>query len=55
MSVNSDLQKTIGYTFADPDLLQSALTHASVQGQEQNERLEFLGPRVGSRDGGAVV
>ncbi len=46
MSVNSDLQKKIGYTFADPDLLQSALTHASVQGQEQNERLEFLGDRV---------
>lgn len=46
MSAASDLQKKIGYHFADADLLVHALTHASLQGQEQNERLEFVGDRV---------
>ena len=46
MSAISDLQKKIGYRFADPELLDHALTHASVQGQEKNERLEFVGDRV---------
>lgn len=43
------LQKKLGYSFQDENLLTEALTHAS-HGQEQgavdNERLEFLGDRV---------
>jgi len=46
VSASSDLQKKIGYAFADQGLLQQALTHASMQGQAQNERLEFVGDRV---------
>ncbi len=41
-------QSRIGYTFADPNLLEAALTHAS--GAEHrlasNERLEFLGDAI---------
>lgn len=42
------LQQELGYTFQDPTLLQTALTHSSYSkeqgGQKQsNERLEFLG------------
>lgn len=41
------LEKTIGYTFSERSLLDTALTHASVQrGADDNERLEFLGDRV---------
>jgi ribonuclease III len=46
------LEETIGYTFADPGLLDTALTHRSYaneqRGQqvEDNERLEFLGDAV---------
>lgn len=36
------LQRRIGYRFAEPLLLQRALTHRSV-GASNNERLEFLG------------
>ena len=36
------LQQRIGHHFADPDLLQRALTHRSF-GTDHNERLEFLG------------
>lgn len=36
------LEKTIGYTFNDFDLLKQALTHRSALGNH-NERLEFLG------------
>lgn len=37
----------LGYFFADPRLLESALTHASAaQPGGNNERLEFLGDRV---------
>lgn len=36
------LQRKVGYTFSNLDLLQRALTHRSVGG-EHNERLEFLG------------
>lgn len=32
-----------GHTFRDTGLLKLALTHASVEGPEHNERLEFLG------------
>ena len=44
------LQHTIGYHFRDAELLDRALTHASVGGGtakvRHNERLEFLGDRV---------
>lgn len=39
------LQRKIGHDFADPALLQQALTHRSF-GQPNNERLEFLGDSV---------
>ena len=46
----AELAARIGHAFADPDLLERALTHASVgQGARKvasNERLEFLGDRV---------
>jgi ribonuclease-3 len=46
-----ELQRRIGHTFADRDLLERALTHSSVgKGASthvrHNERLEFLGDRV---------
>ncbi|MFZ4121995.1 MAG: ribonuclease III [Caulobacterales bacterium] len=44
------LVATLGYTFANPALLDEALTHASASegraGLAHNERLEFLGDRV---------
>ena len=46
----AELERNIGHTFADRDLLERALTHASVgKGAEKvrdNEQLEFLGDRV---------
>ena len=41
-------QTAIGYRFADPRLLQNALTHASGAARrlESNERLEFLGDSI---------
>jgi len=39
------LAGTLGYTFRDPGLLESALTHRSAGGPN-NERLEFLGDAV---------
>ncbi|MGZ5235424.1 MAG: ribonuclease III, partial [Caldimonas sp.] len=39
------LQQRIGHRFADPGLLQRALTHRSY-GTDHNERLEFLGDAV---------
>ncbi|MFP3938120.1 MAG: ribonuclease III family protein, partial [Phycisphaerae bacterium] len=41
-------QELIGYRFDDPELLELALTHASVAPSrvESNERLEFLGDAV---------
>lgn len=45
-----ELERRIGHTFADRDLLERALTHASVgdkrPGLVHNERLEFFGDRV---------
>ena len=46
-----DLQKRIGYTFKNTDLLTEALTHSSYanekrKGRNSNERLEFLGDSV---------
>jgi ribonuclease-3 len=44
------LQSRLGYRFGKPELLELALTHASVaegaRKQADNERLEFLGDRV---------
>ena len=44
------LERRIGHTFADRDLLERSLTHASVGDGavkvRHNERLEFLGDRV---------
>ena len=49
MALN-ELAVRLGHDFADPTLLNLALTHssakASVKIQEDNERLEFLGDRV---------
>ncbi|HEY2358397.1 MAG TPA: ribonuclease III [Phenylobacterium sp.] len=46
----AELERRIGHTFADRDLLERALTHGSVtKGSAKirdNERLEFLGDRV---------
>ncbi len=47
-----ELEKTIGYSFKDKDLLLLALTHSSYANEskkkrkENNERLEFLGDAV---------
>jgi ribonuclease III len=45
-----ELERRIGHTFTDRDLLERALTHASVgdgaREVRHNERLEFLGDRV---------
>jgi ribonuclease III len=51
-SVTPALGLSLGYTFRDPALLQSALIHTSYvnerpgRGLESNERLEFLGDAV---------
>ncbi|MGE8942546.1 ribonuclease III [Leptospira interrogans] len=46
----SELEKRLGYAFKSRDLLDRALTHASVRSQRgmmhDNERLEFIGDRV---------
>ncbi len=46
----AQLQSRLGYRFGSPELLELALTHASVaegaRKQADNERLEFLGDRV---------
>ena len=47
-----EFEKRIGYSFKDPELLVTALTHSSysneirLKKQECNERLEFLGDAV---------
>jgi ribonuclease-3 len=41
----AELQRTLGYEFADPQLLATALTHRSAGGVN-NERLEFLGDSI---------
>ena len=44
------LERSLGYSFEDPELLALALTHRSVSSEENsnldNERLEFLGDAV---------
>jgi ribonuclease-3 len=46
----TELEKRLGYTFKSRELLDRALTHASVRSQRgmqhDNERLEFIGDRV---------
>lgn len=46
----AELERRIGHVFADRELLERALTHASVgdgaKSVRHNERLEFLGDRV---------
>src|SRR3954471_3950258 len=46
--VLEDCQKSIGYRFRQPDLLRSALTHASGANTRlaSNERMEFLGDAI---------
>lgn len=46
--VRAALEERLGHRFADPGLLDLALTHASSQSARlnSNERLEFLGDRV---------
>lgn len=45
MTRAADLERQLGHRFADPRLLEQALTHRS-RGAENNERLEFLGDGV---------
>jgi ribonuclease-3 len=45
MQILDSLQRRIGHRFADPLLLERALTHRSA-GADHNERLEFLGDAV---------
>lgn len=42
------LMRAMGYEFANPDLLERALTHSSIanRARPDNQRLEFLGDRV---------
>jgi ribonuclease-3 len=42
----NDLEKIIKYTFKDSTLLSQALTHKSLNNDNNNEKLEFLGDRV---------
>lgn len=51
MSEPHELEQRLGYTFANPQLLQLALTHPSVAHEQgvplqHNQRLEFLGDAV---------
>ena len=45
MTDSARLQRTLGYSFSDQELLALALTHRSA-GSRNNERLEFLGDAV---------
>lgn len=45
MANSEVLERALGHTFADPQLLHRALTHRSVSGRN-NERLEFLGDSI---------
>lgn len=47
--MTKDIEKTIGYSFKNPELLRTALTHSSYANEKKtqsNERLEFLGDSV---------
>ena len=41
-----DLEENLGHVFNDKDVLRRALTHASANAKDSNERLEFFGDRV---------
>ena len=41
-----NLYKVLGYVFKDVELLREALTHPSLEGGKQYQRLEFVGDRV---------
>lgn len=41
-----DLYQALGYVFTDVDMLREALTHPSLEGGTQYQRLEFVGDRV---------
>jgi ribonuclease-3 len=41
-----DIYALLGYRFADPSLLEQALTHPSCTGVPNYQRLEFIGDRV---------
>lgn len=45
-SLQEALCRRINYEFNDPDLLVLALTHRSVSGSKNNERVEFLGDSI---------
>jgi ribonuclease-3 len=45
MTDTARLQRALGYQFAEPELLDLALTHCSA-GAHNNERLEFLGDSI---------
>jgi ribonuclease-3 len=40
------LSSTLGHTFTNETLLKTALTHPSLEGEDNYQRLEFLGDRV---------
>jgi ribonuclease-3 len=40
------LEKTLGHSFRNKDLLVQALTHPSLEGEPNYQRLEFLGDRI---------
>lgn len=42
----SSLSRRLGVNFRDPALLELALTHRSISGSKNNERLEFLGDAI---------
>ncbi|MBV9993707.1 MAG: ribonuclease III [Caulobacteraceae bacterium] len=42
----ADLERRLGHVFRDRALIERSLTHASVGGAVDNERLEFLGDRI---------
>lgn len=41
-----DLERVLGHQFKDSSLLGQAITHPSLNGQDNYQRLEFLGDRV---------
>ena len=46
MGTKAALEQVLGHPFSDADLLETALTHPSVSGQHNYQRLEFLGDRI---------
>ncbi|MEQ9454271.1 MAG: ribonuclease III [Phycisphaeraceae bacterium] len=47
-AIKARCEEALGHTFANPDLLERALTHASSTGErlDSNERYEFLGDAI---------